>query len=1143
MALGIRDLGCFLTVISINLPASEQIRDCETHLLIKVEKTIHSFSQRAVRLWRSFIGFVLEFKNRILSSWHGSIPAYLLLLLSLMATTLVSGMVYLNAEQEASWRFDQDSQSAVNTIRNRIATYENALLHTRALFAAKENVSREDFRNFVSSLELEERYPGLQGIGLAVRIAPNRIADHEKTVREEGFEQYSIWPTHPRNEYTSIIYLEPFDWRNQRAFGYDMFSDPVRRKAMSRARDTGRPAMTERVFLMQETSVNRQPGFLLYVPVYKSGEPIDTVEQRRSALIGYVYSPFRAEDLFRNVLNAKYAENEFDVEIHDTPHGSASSSNLLFNSHGSHGAADDPSRIWTSSMRAKQHVIHMPGTNWTVTTYAPHGLSMSSNRHAPWYVFFGGLLISGLLFRMSLSYNAYSAHIRKSENQLRLVTDSLPALIAYFDSKWNYQFANAAHESWLGLHPSETKGKNIFQVLGTQLPSWDKDTTQRLFSGERVTFESYIPHRSLGLRPVRIDCTPNLREDGALAGFVILATDISEQKAWTQKLREDKRALELMNTLGLYLRGELDPGSLNRKTLASATEILHAQIGLFIPDDKLGQAPLAAFIDDSSDQQIVVSALTQTLDAEVLASLESPLAKFINSNRVQRIQDVSQTLPHEAPQIERHLMSLSGFAANHAPHDGENQPLVRGAISVPLGSRSGERFGHLVLFHSRSGFFNERDEQILDGLAAQASVAFENSRLVDALRCSEAYQRSIAEENETLYREAQSANRAKDEFLAVLSHELRTPLTAIQGHAELLKHEHTPEELGESIEAIERNAKVQNQLVSDLLDVSSIIAGKIQIHTKPVLIHQCIKASIKSLCLTATARNVGIETDLRDRECLVLGDETRIQQILWNLITNAIKFTEPGGKISILSFRENGCYEIRVSDTGQGIDPEFLPYVFDRFRQEDYRTTRRHGGLGLGLSIVRNLVELHHGQIEVHSAGRGQGSQFIVKLPLLEASTIQTDLPFETLSLSNKTPSKAAHTSLNPSERLKNNRILVVDDEPDARLLITRYLERAGAKVKAAASAKEAMDALGPFDPEVIVSDISMPEEDGHSLIRRIRAEERSQNRPATPAIALTAFAQHHDISRSLESGFNSHVTKPVGAKVLTEVVCSLLES
>jgi signal transduction histidine kinase len=378
-------------------------------------------------------------------------------------------------------------------------------------------------------------------------------------------------------------------------------------------------------------------------------------------------------------------------------------------------------------------------------------------------------------------------------------------------------------------------------------------------------------------------------------------------------------------------------------------------------------------------------------------------------------------------------------------------------------------------------------------------------------------------------RELHRANQAKDEFLATLSHELRTPLTAIFGWAQMLQSGKLDEAtMQRALDSIERNARVQVELIDDLLDISRIITGKLRLQVRPLDLASVVEAATDAVQPAAEAKGIRLEHRVESKAGLVSGDPDRLQQVVWNVLSNAIKFTSKGGRVTVALERVDSSIEVSVTDTGQGIDPEFLPYVFDRFRQADSTTTRRYGGLGLGLAIVRHLVEMHGGTAEAESAGAGCGSVFRMRFPLVGIR------PSE--SVNDQLAGKA--TRQGPAT-LHGVEILVVEDEPETRELLVTVLVQSGASVKAAASAPAALEALKHWRPDVLISDIGMPEEDGYELIRKIRALE-PESTSRIPAVALTAYARAEDRMRALSAGFQIYVPKPVEPAELTAVVASL---
>lgn len=381
--------------------------------------------------------------------------------------------------------------------------------------------------------------------------------------------------------------------------------------------------------------------------------------------------------------------------------------------------------------------------------------------------------------------------------------------------------------------------------------------------------------------------------------------------------------------------------------------------------------------------------------------------------------------------------------------------------------------------------------------------------------------------------EAEAANRMKDEFLATVSHELRTPLNAILGWATILQHSNLAVDLiAKALEAIERNARSQAQLIEDLLDVSRITSGKMRLEVRPTELISLIKTAVNSVQHAADAKEIRLQMMLDPTVSQIQGDETRLQQVIWNLLSNAVKFTPKGGQVQIQLDRVDSMAQITVSDSGEGISAEFLPYVFDRFQQADGTSTRRYGGLGLGLAIARHIVEMHGGVIAAHSGGLGQGASFTVQLPLV---AVRLTAPLPTAS---SVEGEAQHRpDLN---RLQGLRILAVDDEADTRAMLQAVLMHQGAEVLTAASARAAFDMLTDFKPDVLVCDIGMPEEDGHSLIRKIR-ELPAQRGGCTPAVALTGYVRVEERLRALKSGFQMFVPKPVDANELVSIIASMV--
>ncbi|MGA7122635.1 MAG: ATP-binding protein [Polyangiaceae bacterium] len=452
-------------------------------------------------------------------------------------------------------------------------------------------------------------------------------------------------------------------------------------------------------------------------------------------------------------------------------------------------------------------------------------------------------------------------------------------------------------------------------------------------------------------------------------------------------------------------------------------------------------------------------------------------------------------------------------------------------IGVPLKAR-GQTVGAIVF--ARTGTdrpYSRKDLSLAEELGKRASFALENARLYESLK--------TAADNESRARaKAEEATRLKDEFLATLSHELRTPLNAILGWGRMLQSGGvSTEKQSRALDAIVRNAVAQNQLIDDLLDLSRIVSGKLRLNVDMVDAASVVEGSIDVVQLAADAKGVRIQRLIDTDAGSVPGDASRLQQVVWNLLSNAVKFTPRDGRVHVTLRRGHVHVELIVADTGAGIAPAFLPYVFDRFRQQDGAVNRKTGGLGLGLAIAKSIVELHGGTVEAHSDGEGRGSTFIVRLPLAPARSTLASLPGR-----RRTLSPAPHGGLHirrPSE-IAGLEILVVDDEEDARDLVRAVLEHCEARVTTVASAAEALENIDASRPDVVVSDIGMPDEDGYVFIRKLRARPRDAG-GRIPAVALTAYARAEDRRRALLEGFQSHAAKPIDPQELVIVIANLV--
>ncbi|WP_067065437.1 GAF domain-containing protein [Roseateles chitosanitabidus] len=566
-------------------------------------------------------------------------------------------------------------------------------------------------------------------------------------------------------------------------------------------------------------------------------------------------------------------------------------------------------------------------------------------------------------------------------------------------------------------------------------------------------------------------------------------------------LREEARTLEILNGTGATLAAELDIGALVQRVTDAATELTGARFGAFFYNgvDEQGEAYLLYALSGAERKHF------ERLGHPRPTPLFGPTFR---GEPTIRLDDVSAD-PRYGQWAPHH-----GKPAGHLP--------VRSYLAVPVISRSGEVLGGLFFGHEEVGVFTERSERLAEGIAGQAAIAIDNARLYTASREAMVERTRLLESERTARLAAEQAGLVKDEFLATLSHELRTPLSAITGWVHILRRKLGDEqpELRRGIDVIERSAKAQAQLIEDLLDMSRITTGKLSLEVAPVAAASFTLAAVELLAPAAERAGVRLDTEVTvDAGTTVMGDAARLQQVVANLISNAIKFTPRGGEVRVLLRGDDQHADLIVEDTGIGIPRDFLPFVFERFRQADGSMARRHGGLGLGLSIVRNLVELHGGEVRAESDGEGRGARFTVTLPVIGAR-----------DFASASPEAGATDRIS----LAGARILVVDDDESVREMVARALELQGARVVEARSGAQALALLADADVNLLISDLGMPEMTGYELIARTRV---LPARRALRAIALTAFAGESDRRRAMDAGFEAHFRKPVDFSALVRAI------
>ena len=1048
---------------------------------------------------------------------------YLVLVVTLLLTIGATYYVATTTDARDRLRFENAVQRTQDNIQNRLQTYIVLLRAGSGFFAGSDQVSREEFRTFVERIELQRRYLGTQGIGFSVRVMPEEKDALVADMQRQGVENFTIRPDFKRSEYHAVAYLEPLDKRNKVAIGFDMFTEPVRRAAMERARDTGAPAASGRVTLVQEIDKHKQAGFLIYVPVYRNGVTPKTVAQRQAALRGFVYSPFRTDDLMKGIFGTeKYPAVDF--EIYDGT--SLTPEHLLHRSSGNRisSKASGQSRFHATT------TIDVAGLPWTITFAAhPQFFELTSVRNLVPYILLGGLIISSVLFtvtqaqvlaREAAERSAASLHqsqqaLRESESRLRQLVDANIIGIIIVNLRGNIIEANDAFLNMVRYTREDLQaGKlDFFELTPSEYRHLDLQAIEELKrTGKHTPFEKEYIRKDGTLVPILLGTAYLGGTDELAVSFLL---DLSQQKQAEKSLRNSETRFRTLV--------EQSPLS---------TQILSPH-GRTIQVNRAWEELWGITLDRLGDYNILE-------DEQLVAKGIMPYIKQGFAGEVTAIP----------PVVYDHNQTIPNVSAY------EDSPRWIQAYIYPVTDEAGN-IREVVLLHQD---------------------------ISDRKRAEKEREQLLAREQAARV-EAEAANRMKDEFLATLSHELRTPLNAMLGWTKILRTRKFDQSTTErALETIERNTKSLALLIEDILDVSHIITGKLRLNVHPVRLVPVIEAAIDTVRLAANAKEIQIESLLDSSMEPILGDANRLQQVVWNLLSNAVKFTPKGGRVEVrLSKIQNTLGEgqsptkfpipnsqspilnsaqIQVSDTGQGINPDFLPYVFERFRQADSSTTRSYGGLGLGLAIVRHIVELHGGTVYAQSQGIGQGATFIVNLPLT-AVVEQASQPEQVQ------PTLTHEEPANRPPSLDGLRVLVVDDEPDVRELMITMLGQYKAQVIAVATASEALEALTHNDfrsqeadqfPEfvegqeqvlkpkskrlnlkfdVLVSDIGMPEEDGYTLIRKVRALSAEQG-GRIPAVALTAYARAEDRKQAMLAGFQVHIPKPVEPNELAVVIANL---
>ena len=699
--------------------------------------------------------------------------------------------------------------------------------------------------------------------------------------------------------------------------------------------------------------------------------------------------------------------------------------------------------------------------------------------------------------------------LREREEGLRQLANSIPQLawmaepdgnISWYNERW-YEYTGTTFEQmqgwgWQSVHDPV--------MLPHVLERWRAS----IASGQPFEMEFPLRRADGRLRWFLTRVLPLRDSEGRVTRWFGTNTDIDDVRQIRQALEEETRMLELLNQTGMALASDLDLQQVLQRVTDSATTLSGARFGAFFYNrvDENGEAYQLYTLSGAPREAF------EKLGHPRATAIFAPT--FRGEGNV-RCDDVTRDPRYGREEPHR------GMPRGHLP--------VRSYLAVPVKSRRGEVIGGLFFGHPEPGVFSERTERLVAGIAAQAAVAVDNARMFEAEQRAARDRQNLLESERHARAVAERASRMKDEFLATLSHELRTPLGTILGWAHILRAK-APPEIAAGLEKIERSARAQTRLIEDLLDMSRIDAGKLHLHLEPASPAAIVEAALDSMRSTAEARGITLASRLDPRAGPVLCDAARLQQVIWNLLSNALKFTSRDGHVAVELEQVGQAVEIRVVDDGEGIEPEFIAHVFERFRQADASTTRRFGGLGLGLAVVKQIVEMHGGTVRAESAGRARGATFVVRLPHHENAAGQIAAA--------PVPPPVAAPRTSPVD-LSGLSILAVDDQPDVCELVMRLLEERGARVACAGSAQEALRLFERQPPDVMLSDISMPGTDGYTLARNIRALDAARG-SRTPMVAMTAFARQEDRQRAIDAGFDLHVAKPVHPVELAAAVAQV---
>lgn len=952
---------------------------------------------------------------------------------------------------EANAYFEFQVQQTQIRIEERMRACEQILRGASGLFAASEEVSREEFRAYINSLHLQENYRGIQGVGFSLIVPSPQLATHEATIRNQGFPKYGVKPTGTRQVYTSIIYLEPFADRNLRAFGYDMFSEPVRRAAMERARDTGQAALSGKVVLVQERDTNVQAGTLLYVPVYKNGHSTITVEERHANIIGWVYSPYRMTDLMSGVLGQQL-NDDFGMGLFDGSQISAPS--LLYQSVHIDYSKQPPTFY-------KSTVLNIAGQKWTMVMHSLPGFGQNLQLSKPHIVASAGIMASILLFLLTwqLAHGRELAMriAKQRETQFKTLFDhSLDAvLLASPDGK--VLAANLAATKLFGYTEAElqTLGRPaIVNMSDPRLPDFLACRNRDGFTRGELTLK---------------------RKDGStfegeLASSIFTGADTQVQASViVHDITERKQMESALHVSEGMLRNIYDL----------------LPIGLSITD------PQGHIVDCNNASEILLGITKAEHLTRDYAGKEWDIIRLDGS-----------PMPAEEYASVRVMMEQRMVRNVEM---GIVKPTGTTWISVSAIPSTNPNYGVIIAY-----------VDITDKVQAQIKLEQTNQILQQRTQ------------------EARAANIAKSAFLANMSHEIRTPMNSILGMAQMLLQPNLKHyQYQKYAQIILNSGRLLLSLLNDILDLSKVESGKIKLELTPCQPKQILNEISLLFAENTKRKSLQFNCNWNGPALYYLSDPYRLQQMLSNLVTNAIKFTEAGQiDVAGTEIERNGStatLEFSVTDTGIGIAPDSIQLLFAPFSQADSSTTRRFGGTGLGLSIVKSLAK-NMGGNAVCTSELGQGSRFWFRIhaDIVVANEIAAEQNLPQVSI--------------PEQF--HGRILVAEDDIANTEVIQAMLHQLGLTVKTVNDGQQAIDAIIAGDAaNIIIMDVHMPIVDGCAATQQIRQWEKATGTSPRPIIALTASVFESNRQQCLSVGMDGFLTKPIVFDELKRVLNQWLDA